>query len=114
MAHGGARPGAGRKKGTVNKRTERRERAMQEASALIEAALDKPFEGDAHAFLIAIYKNQEQPMDLRLDAAKAAIRYEKPALASVEVSAELIVSEITDEPLTADEWEAEHASSTEH
>ena len=42
------------------------------------------FEGDALAYLMSIYKNPAKPENLRIDAAKAAIRYERPALAPVE------------------------------
>jgi hypothetical protein len=44
------------------------------------------FDGDAHAFLQVLYRDETKPVELRLDAAKAAIRYEKPALASVQAS----------------------------
>ena len=39
---------------------------------------------DALAYLISIYKDPTKPENLRMDAAKVAIRYERPALASVE------------------------------
>ena len=39
------------------------------------------FQGDAHAFLMMVYKDPSLPLALRLDAAKAAIPFEKPALA---------------------------------
>jgi hypothetical protein len=41
------------------------------------------FEGDAHAFLMAVYKNEGLATQLRMDAAGAAIRYEKPPIAAV-------------------------------
>jgi hypothetical protein len=41
--------------------------------------------GDAHALLIRVYKDPAQPLALRIDCAKAALPYEKPRLASVEV-----------------------------
>jgi hypothetical protein len=40
----------------------------------------RPFKGDAHAFLMMVYKDPSLPLALRLDAAKAAITFEKPAL----------------------------------
>jgi hypothetical protein len=40
----------------------------------------RPFKGDAHAFLMMVYKDPSLPLALRLDAAKAAIPFEKPAL----------------------------------
>jgi hypothetical protein len=42
------------------------------------------FDGDAHAFLMAIYKDATQPIVSRMDAAKAAIGYEKPRLAAID------------------------------
>jgi hypothetical protein len=39
-----------------------------------------PFRGDAHAFLKAIYQAHTLPLAMRLDAAKAAIWFEKPVL----------------------------------
>ena len=43
------------------------------------------FRGDAHALLICIYKDPNQPLAVRIDCAKAALPYEKPRLAAVEV-----------------------------
>jgi hypothetical protein len=66
----------GRQKGTKNKKTV--------LLALAEILGDNAFEGDAHSLLIAVYKDQSQPIELRLEAAKAAIRFEKPALAALD------------------------------
>jgi len=88
----GAQPGerrGGRQKGTPNKRTEKRLAAMQDAASQIAGAIPNAFAGDSHALLVAIYKDPGQPMSLRLDAAKAAIGYEKPRLAATEVSGRL-------------------------
>lgn len=93
----GAKPGerrGGREKGTPNKRTLEREEQMAAASAALEQALANPFAGDSHALLMAIYKNGDLPIQIRLDAAKAAIGYEKPRLAAIEHSAD------QDRPLT--------------
>jgi hypothetical protein len=78
----------GRPKGAKNKRTTEREAAMKEMAAQIEKSLAGAFEGDAHAYLVSIYKDQSKPENLRIDAAKAAIRYERSALAPVEQRAE--------------------------
>jgi len=81
---GGPRPGAGRKPGSKNKLTLERERALQETSEKITSILGEgAFEGDAHAFLVAVYKNPDLPVTLRTDAAKAAAPYEKPKLQSI-------------------------------
>lgn len=82
----GARTGRprGRPKGAKNKRTQERMRAMQASAKAIEAALPEAFDGDAHDLLVAVYKNPQHEWNLRVDAAKAAIRYEKPALSTVE------------------------------
>jgi hypothetical protein len=62
---------------------------MKEATAQIGISLgDDAFNGDAHLLLVQIYKNQRLPVELRLEAAKAAIGYEKPRLSSVDASIE--------------------------
>ena len=38
------------------------------------------FSGDAHSLLICVYKDPNIPLDIRIDAARAAIAYEKPRL----------------------------------
>jgi hypothetical protein len=75
----GSRPGerrGGRQKGTPNKRTVALEKALADAAAKITGA------GDAHALLMAVYKDSRQPIELRVAAAKAAIGFEKPRLSS--------------------------------
>ena len=84
----GAKPGerrGGRTKGTPNKRTAALEEAVQlEAQVLAEALGEDCFPGDAHALLLAVYKDKRNPVELRVDAAKAALPYEKPRLQSVD------------------------------
>lgn len=88
----GSTPGerrGGRQMGARNKRTLEREAAVAKAAAKIEGILgDEAFDGDAHALLMAIYKDAGQPMELRLDAARAAINFEKPRLASLDARIE--------------------------
>jgi hypothetical protein len=89
----------GRKRGSRNKKTLLLER---EGRDVIEKALGQnAFDGDAHALLVLVYKNLELPLELRMDAAKAAIRFEKAVLAAVEHSGQLTKSlrEMTDEEL---------------
>lgn len=103
----------GRKKGTPNKRTEARERQVQEAAAKIAAAMGgKAFDGDAHALLMAIYKNEELPIELRADCAKAAIRFEKPALASTDnriTDTTRYLVALPNGETSLDEWQAKYA-----
>jgi hypothetical protein len=80
---GGKRPGAGRPNGAKNKRTEEREAAMQQVAEQLAEVLPQCFEGDAHALLMAVYKDERQDLAIRLDAAGKAIGYEKPRLAAV-------------------------------
>ena len=72
----------GRKRGTRNRKT----LLLEETGrvALAKALGPDVFDGDAHSLLIAIYKDAKQPIALRLDAAKAAVRFEKPALTAVD------------------------------
>lgn len=84
MAQGGKRPGAGRPKGTRNKRT-------QETIAKAEAAGMLP-----HEFLLAVSRGEAvgdyQPtFDERLEAAKAAAPYYAPKLAAIEHSGDMTV-----------------------
>ncbi len=98
----------GRPLGSPNKRTAAIKAAVIEAAARIEAELPGVFTGDAHALLVSVYKDTRYPIELRLDAAKAAIRFEKPALSSVEAKGEVrhVVRRV---PMTAEEWAIERA-----
>lgn len=84
----GSKPGerrGGRQKGSPNKRTVRQARAVKRVIEKVAAATGTPmFDGDAHALLILTYKDETQPLAVRLDAAKAAIGYETPKLTSVD------------------------------
>lgn len=101
----------GRPRGARNKRTRKVEAATIAAAEQIGLAVPGAFTGDAHALLMAIYKDPRQPTELRLEAAGKAIRYEKPALASVDMTSlnEHHVYDVSDEPLSDDEWMAKHA-----
>jgi hypothetical protein len=74
----------GRQKGTPNKRTKAREAAVRRVAKKIEAAIPGAFEGDSHALLMATYKNPKLKLAVRIDAAKAALPYEKARLSAVE------------------------------
>lgn len=73
MAHGGSRPGAGRKAGAPNKANAEREAAVK-ASGL--TPLD---------YMLSVMRDTEQTAPVRLDAAKSAAPYVHPKLGSVEV-----------------------------
>jgi hypothetical protein len=92
----------GRRKGSRNRKTVLLEEKGREAlaNALGPHAVDV----DAHSLLMAIYKNEAHPIELRLEAAKAAIRFEKPALGSIDQSVKLETkpaSEMSDDELAA-------------
>ena len=87
MAKGQKKTG-GRQKGSRNKRTQEREEATAQAVALIGEAIPDAFAGDAHAFLVAVYKNPRIDHHTRQDAAKAALPYEKPRLQAVTLANE--------------------------
>ncbi|MDR6292342.1 hypothetical protein E9232_004882 [Inquilinus ginsengisoli] len=89
MPKGGKREGAGRPAGAKNKRTAETLAAMEAAAEKIAEVVPNAFDGDAHALLMAVYKDPKHELALRIDAAKAAIRYERPALAAVEHSGEM-------------------------
>lgn len=74
----------GRKKGSANKHSAKRKGAIAKAAELVAAALPRAFKGDAHTYLMAIYKDPRQETAIRIDAAKAALPYEKARLTPVE------------------------------
>lgn len=96
----------GRPKGSKNLHTREREEKVEQTAAEIAAALGlQHFDGDAHALLMLVYKNAEIPMDLRLDAAKAAIGYEKPKLSSVDASLSGAIGQYEAQPIPTEERE---------
>lgn len=78
----------GRPKGAKNQHTLDREEHIAAAAVAVEDALPDAFKGDAHALLMLVYKNTANELQVRLDAAKAAIAYEKPRLSSTTASIE--------------------------
>lgn len=76
----------GRPTGAKNKQTVAREAKMQEAAQAISEVIEGAFDGDSHTLLMTVYKDPAQPWPIRLDAAKAALPYEKQRLAAVELS----------------------------
>ena len=56
---------------------------------MISKVLPESFDGDAHTLLIATYRDLSQPIEIRLDAAKAAIGYETPRLAAIDHRADI-------------------------
>lgn len=85
----GKKTGGGSRKGKPNKRTAALDRAQAEAAEKIAGALGADaFPGGAHDLLMSVYKDTTLPMEQRIDAAKAAIGYERPRLATVNSKVE--------------------------
>jgi hypothetical protein len=108
MARGGARPGAGRPKGTGLKikrqnreQLERKaEKSIGRADQRLRRARAKIFDGDAHEYLASVYRNEGADELNRIRAAIGALPYERPRLASTSVTVRHI-SDWTDEELAA-------------
>lgn len=83
MAHGGARPGAGRKRGSLTRKTT--EIAQREAASGIT-----PLE-----FLTKVMKDRKRPIAMRIECAKAAAPYMHPRLSNVEID----LRDLTDDDL---------------
>jgi hypothetical protein len=79
----------GRPAGAKSQRTKEREAKVEAAAKALEGLIPEAFTGDAHTFLMSVYKNTANTIKDRLTAATAAVGYEKPKLASVEVQAEI-------------------------
>ena len=86
--HGGRRPGSGRPKGST-KGAQLKSRLSLEQLREVEAAVEaaacghEAFQGDSHAFLVAIYKNRRLPFEQRMKAAELALPYERRKLTEV-------------------------------
>ena len=80
--------GPGRPPGSKNKKTLAMEAAVRKAVAGIDGA----FKGDAHAFLQAVYKNPNIPLEVRIMAAGRALRVEKPALSATNSNVNINVN----------------------
>lgn len=77
MAYGGARPGAGRKKGGANRiNDEARKKALEDGLSPLE-------------YLLGVMRDIRQDDARRLDAAKAAAPYVHAKLASAEIKADI-------------------------
>jgi hypothetical protein len=74
----------GRPKGAKSQHTKEREQRVEAAARALEGVIPEAFTGDAHTYLMAVYKDPTLPVKDRLAAAVAAIGYEKPRLSSVE------------------------------
>jgi hypothetical protein len=77
MARGGKREGSGRKAGSATKRT------REIADAALESGLT-PLE-----YMLGLLKDDQQPLAVRLDAAKSAAPYVHPKLAAIEHKGEM-------------------------
>jgi hypothetical protein len=78
-------PGSGRKKGTPNKRTVLdREEAKEAAKKIAAAAGIKLEEIDAHTLLQLFYRCDDFSPRFRKECAAEALKYEKPALSSMD------------------------------
>ena len=74
MAGGGARPGAGRKKGVPNKATQERQKEIADSGLT-------PVQ-----FLTQVYRNEGLDIALRVNAAKSVAPYIHPSLSSVDMA----------------------------
>ncbi len=85
---GNYKAGPGRPPGRKNNKT----LALEEATRQAAASIDGAFEGDAHAFLTAVYRDPAVPLEIRITAAGKALRVEKPALSASHSVSEVNVN----------------------
>lgn len=73
--------GTGRPKGSKNKSTLAKQEAIAKAIEVMRQVFGKDeFKGDSHDLLTLIYKCPEFPFDVRVDAAKACLPYDRVRL----------------------------------
>ena len=80
---GGRRDGAGRPRGSRNPNTKARREAAQQIVQRFQIDHPDAFPGDAVSLMQCIYRDASLPLEIRLDAASKAARFERPALAAV-------------------------------
>ncbi len=85
---GNYKAGPGRPPGRKNNKT----LALEEATRQAAASIDGAFVGDAHAFLTAVYRNPDVPLETRIMAAGKALRVEKPVLSASHSVSEVNVN----------------------
>jgi len=78
--NGGRRPGAGRPRGSRNRRTIALSQATAEAQQVARIG-ETPLD-----FLLRVMRNTKNAMQIRIDAAKAAAPYIHPRLSSIELN----------------------------
>src|SRR6516225_1475959 len=89
FAKGHAKVG-GRKKGTPNKQELPLARALREAREKAEREVAADPNCDAHSLLRMVYLDTTLPIEVRIDAAKAAIAYELPKLNAIDARIEKV------------------------
>lgn len=99
MAYGGARPGAGRKKGAPNKITAEAQKKAAETGIM---PLD---------YMLEMLRNESLPAEDRFEAAKAAAPYVHAKLAAVAHSGEMGIAISTKEQRDAAVTAATRANS---
>jgi hypothetical protein len=88
----GKKTGGGSRAGTRNRRTLAVEAIVERTAAQIAETIPGAFAGDAHSLLMWVYKDPANPLQIRVDAAKAAAPYEKPRLNAVTMDGSLDLS----------------------
>jgi hypothetical protein len=92
-------PGAGRPKGSRNKRT------LELQHRIADSGLT-PLD-----YLLSVMRNEQAEEALRLEAAKAAAPYVRARLNSIEMKAEVEKKRVVKrEPLTPEEWAEQHGA----
>jgi hypothetical protein len=80
-----------------------RTRAVEDAMKAVEKEfaekVPEAFAGDGVAFLQTVYKDPRQSLNVRMDAAAKAARFERPMLASTNVRVIRRIEDLTDEEL---------------
>jgi hypothetical protein len=76
----------GRAPGVPNKATVARRSAMKEAEKRLAEVMPEVKDLTAHGLLRAVYSNPEFPIELRLEAARSALKVETPSLSAVSAS----------------------------
>jgi hypothetical protein len=85
---------------TVHRLKQNAEKSIGRAVQRMKRARARIFDGDAHAFLVSVYRNEDLELDPRIKAAGLALAYERPRLASTTLTVRR-PGDMTDEEIAA-------------
>jgi hypothetical protein len=94
--HGGARKGAGKPRGAKTRVTQEAIKRAGEGETPLE-------------YMLRVMRSEDEPAERRDEMALAAAPYVHAKLSQVETKGEMTYRTVSSEPVSAEQWEQQHA-----